>query len=359
MKRLLAAIALLTVPAAAQQRADRAPAAPAATEGRVERALRDAGFAGIFAVSEAGTRTAGGAIGEAAPGQPFLYEMLFPWASVTKQAVATMVMQDVAAGRVTLDAPASRYFRELRARPRSPTLRQLLQHRSGLRNPDDTPRDAGGWPTFYTGGPTGIEWCLGARRAPGGAWRYNNCDYLILGGILERVNRRPLADLFAERIAGPVGARVRFVGTPVGLDADTLWRGGPDIPYLQALDRFGSAGGLIGTADDMLAFDRGLMSGALLTERARAEMWRGDPKLGYQALGQWSFAAPIAGCAAPVRLVERRGAIGSFQVRNFIAPEQGVAMVLLTNRGEGSFDFGEIWQGKGVSHDTLAAVLCR
>lgn len=359
MRGLLAAVAFLAAPAAAQQRADTAAATPAATGVRVERALRDAGFAGVFAVSEAGTRTAGGAIGEAAPGQPFFYEMVFPWASVTKQAVATMVMQDVAAGRMALDAPASRYFRELRAGPRSPTLRELLQHRSGLRSPDASPSDAAGRPSFYTDGPTGIEWCLGARSAPGGAWRYNNCDYLILGGILERVNRRPLADLFAGRIAGPIGAEVRFVGTPAGLVADTVWRGGPDIPYLQALSRYGSAGGLMGTADDMLAFDRGLLSGALLTERARAEMWRGNPKLGYQALGQWSFAAPLAGCATPVRLVERRGAIGDFQVRNFIAPDQGVAMVLLTNRGEGSFDFGEIWQGKGVSHNALAAVLCR
>ena len=113
---------------------------------------------------------ASGAIGEAAPGRPFSYEMVFPWASVTKQAVAVMVMQDVEDGRIALDAPASRYMRELRAGPRSPTVRQLLQHRSGLRDPNDAP-------DFYTGGPTGIEWCLGARGSPSGERRSRwGCD---------------------------------------------------------------------------------------------------------------------------------------------------------------------------------------
>lgn len=348
MRRRLAALALsLAAPAAAQD-----------ARGRVEGALAASGFQGVFAVSEDGARSAGGAIGEAAPGRPFTYQMVFPWASVTKQAVAVMVMQDVAAGRLALDAPASRYLPALRGGGRSPSLRELLQHRAGLRNPDDSAPDAKGFPSFYTGGPTGIEWCLGGRAAPGGRWRYNNCDYLVLGGVLERVNGRPLPQLFAERIAGPAGARVRFVGEPVGLDADTVWAGGPDIGYVETFKRFGSAGGLIGTAADMLAFDRALLSGTLLADRARAEMWRGDPKLGFQALGQWSFPAPLKGCAGPVRLIERRGAIGPFQVRNFIAPDRGVAMVLLTNRGEDKFAFGEIWQGKGVSHDALAAALC-
>ena len=57
--------------------------------------------------------------------------------------------------------------------------------------------------------------------------------------------------------------------------------------------------------------------------------------------------------------MERRGAIGTFQARNFIAPDRNVAAVLLTNRAEGAFDFGEVWQGRGVSHDYLASILCR
>jgi D-alanyl-D-alanine carboxypeptidase len=362
VRRLLALLAALAAPAAAQE-----PARDdVAVRARFEQAVAGSGFQGVYALSSGGRRLAGGAIGEAAPGTPFAYEMVFPWASVTKQVVATMVMQEVAAGRVALDAPASRYLPELRRGGRSPTVRELLQHRSGLRNPDDSPADATGFPSFYKTGPTGLSWCYAGRGSPGGNWRYNNCDYLALGALLERVAKRPLPELYVERIGSATGVDARFVIGPGETRADADWRGGPDDAFRTMLARFGAAGGLVGTADDMLGFDQALMSGALLLDRDRAEMWRGDPELGYQALGQWSFDAPLKGCAGPVRLVERRGAIGRFQVRNVIAPDRGMAMVLLTNRGEpqgdgraeGAFDFGEIWRGRGPSHDLLAAALC-
>lgn len=355
MRRLFALMALAAAPLSAQE------TAPADAQARIERAVADSGFQGVYAVSRNGVRVAGGAAGESAPGQPFTYEMEFPWAGVTEQAMAALLMQDVAAGRIALDAPASRYLPSLRGGARSPTVRELLQHRSGLRNPDDSgPSDgkarAGGLPSFYTGGPTGIGWCVSGRARPGGNRRSNTCDYLVLGGIVELVNRRPLAELFAERISGPVGASVRFAGAEVGLDADSVWAGGPDIAFTEMLPRFGSAGALVGTAGDMLAFDGGLLSGALVPERVRPEMWRGDPRLDGEALGQTSFTATLKGCAGPVRIVERRGGIGRFQVRNFIAPDQGVAMVLLTNRS--AYDFGDVRQGTGAAHALLASALC-
>jgi D-alanyl-D-alanine carboxypeptidase len=254
-------------------------------------------------------------------------------------------MRRVASGDVALDAPASRYLPALRGTgPRSPTVRELLQHRAGSRRPE--------------GYPESLDWCLSGRGAPGGQWAYNNCDYQVLGAMLERLERRPLPELFAAEIAGPAGIDARFVVGPGDPRVDATWPGGPTDEERAVLARFGAAGGLVGTAEDLLAFDRALLTGAAVSERVRGEMWRGDPKLGFQALGQWAFDAPLKGCAGPVRLVERRGAIGRFQVRNFIAPDRGLAFVMLTNRAEGTFDFGEIWQGRGVSHDVLAAALC-
>lgn len=357
MKRAVALLALLAVPLSAREPTPmERDAANAATRARVERVVAGSGFAGNYAVAVGPRRIAGGSVGESAPGVPFVYDAVFPWASVTKQVVATMVMREVADGRIALDAPASRYMRELGTGPRSPTVRELLQHRSGLRNPDGSAKGADGEPSFYTTGPTGIEWCLGARGTPGGAWRYNNCDYLLLGGILERVRRRPLGELLAARVLNLTGIRVRFAAAEADGSPDNAWAGGLTPAERLALTRYGSAGSLVGTAEDMLAFDAALLSGALLPERQRAELWRGDPKLGYQALGQWSFTAQLAGCAAPVRIVERRGGIGRFQVRNLIAPDRGLAAVMLTNRRE--LEFGEIWQGEGLSHDLLAAALC-
>lgn len=122
------------------------------------------------------------------------------------------------------------------------------------------------------------------------------------------------------------------------------------------LTRFGAAGGLVGTPLDLLAMDRALLAGRLLSPAARDELGKGDPKLGYMGLAQWSFSAPLKGCSAPVRIIERRGGIERFQVRNIILPDLNRILILFTANGE--FDFGEIWQGKGLSHDLLAAAAC-
>lgn len=366
MKRALAALALLLAgPAVAQGGAgDRQAAATAAADAaareRVTRAITGGGFAGVYAVYAGPRRIAGGSVGEAAPGQGgFDYQVAWPWASVTKQVIATLIMQEVEDGRIALDAPASRYLPRLTG---GATVRQLLQHRAGLPNPETTAKDAGGVPAFYTAarynGAAGLDWCLTARSAPGGAWAYNNCDYLVLGALLQQVTRTPLPALFARRIAAPLGLTAGFIA-PVASTPDARWPGGPTDSERAQIARYGAAGALVGTPVDLITFDRALLSGALLTSEARAEMWRGDPALGFMGLGQWSFTAPLAGCAKPVRIVERRGAIGRFAVRNAILPDLGISVALFTNRGDpDTGGFGEVWQGKGITHDVLAAAAC-
>ena len=89
---------------------------------------------------------------------------------------------------------------------------------------------------------------------------------------------------------------------------------------------------------------------------ATATMWTGEPRWGYTALGAWAFPAKLTGCAKPTRLIERRGDVGGIQVRNILAPDAGLAFIVFTNNAD--FEFGEIWQGRGFSHDLLAADLC-
>lgn len=102
--------------------------------------------------------------------------------------------------------------------------------------------------------------------------------------------------------------------------------------------------------------DRALIDGTLLGKAATAEMWQGDPKAGYAALGQWSYPVTPKGCTTPQHVVERRGAVGNVQVRNLIAPERGIAIVAFA--ASTVPDFGEPWQGKGLTWELLSAALC-
>jgi len=276
----------------------------------------------------------------------------WPWASVTKQVIAVLVMQEVEAGRLALDAPASSYFGRLGDDPPSPTVRQLLQHRSGLPDPDTTEADEEGVPSFYRDGPTGVDWCLQDRTRPSDDWSYNNCDYIVLGALLEQVTDQPLADLIERRIGEPSG----WTDTQL-ISADDMHGyvgGSPD--YTNRIARYGASAALVGPLEDMLSFDRALLGGALLGEEALATLWDSDPALGYMALGQWVFEAPLDFCDAPVRIVERRGAIGKYQARNIVFPELGMSVAIATDQPD--FEFGEIWMGQGFMHDLLSAVAC-
>jgi hypothetical protein len=106
----------------------------------------------------------------------------------------------------------------------------------------------------------------------------------------------------------------------------------------------------------LLAFDRALMGGKLVSAASLGDLWKGELKLGYSAQGAWAFSADLKGYGGAVDLVERRGDFGCVQVRNIFAPKLGRVLIVSTNRND--LDFGEIWRGKGLSFDLLSAALC-
>ena len=283
-------------------------------------------------------------------GAKFEVGYLWPWASVTKQVVAVMVMQEVEAGKLALDVPVSTYLNDWPMGGReAPTLRQLLQHQSGLYDPED---DAGF--VWDTAAPIDPMMCVAQRQtAPGGAFNYNNCDFLLVGRILEASTGTDMPTLFETRFRKPLKMKkARFAYSRILLGPTT------GRPGAEGIEHYGAAGGLVGTPEDLLKFDRALMSGKLLSEQSRAEMWRGDPDLGYTALGQWDATLPLAGCSEPVRIIERRGAIDGYQARNFILPDLGIAIVAFVGRSEGQYDFGEPWSQSGLSYELLSAAAC-
>lgn len=292
---------------------------------------------------------------------PFDRRASWRWASVTKQVVATLIMQEVATGRISLERTVAEYLPRFgSASAAKIRIADLLRHQSGLPNPDESPRDKEDVPAFYSRSKAfdrSLEtgWCAGMPKAPpGGNVEYNNCDFLVAGAVLEAVTGKRWDQLVAERIAKPlklttVGAYPKSGPSMRGFDGD---KREPDYQ----LEHFGAAGALFGSPLDLWKFDRALMNGKLLPADLRDRMWDGKAELGYAALGQWAFPARPEGCAAPFRIIERRGAIGAVQVRNLMVPEHDLVIIAFTNRAE--FDFGEIWQDKGFSHDLLKTLLC-
>ncbi|HEY0316303.1 MAG TPA: serine hydrolase domain-containing protein [Sphingomonas sp.] len=292
---------------------------------------------------------------------------MWRWASVSKQLAATIVMQEVEAGRLSLDRPITDWW------PEWPqiysdliTIRDLLQHTSGLADPnEDGPNAPGGMPLFYRPPPArgsmiyeATHYCAEHPRAkPGLVYHYDNCDFIVLGALLERTTGKPYAQLLQERIAAPLGLKLGLFSPDRPPAQHVRGVAGPGAPEdIGNLGTYGAAGSVYGAPLALYAFDRALLEHRLLGEAATAEMWRGEPKWGAAALGQWQYETRLAGCPAPVSVVERRGQIGGVQVRNFILPAMGKALVMFTRRGD--FPFGEVWRNAGFAYRALSAVGC-
>jgi len=327
-------------------------AAAAPDMDRLDRAVEAAAKAGFKGQVLAGDRDAvlyDRTVGMATPD-------LWIWGSVSKQIAATLVMMEVERGTLSLDDTVAE---RLPAFPDpdtgAATLRQLLQHTSGLPDPDA----AGDGDVYRRAGPTAggtadaLGLCAGPRARPTGTFAYNNCDTIVLGAVLEAATGLSFGELFARKIAEPLdlkGARMARPGETFAVGNSA----GAERPVYVAA--YGPAGALVGPARDLMAIDQALLTGALVSPESAETLWRGEPSLRYVALGAWGFTAPLAGCAQPVRLVERRGIVDGVQTRNLLAPDLGRALILLTP--DADLDFGEIWQGEGLTHDMAAAVFC-
>lgn len=286
------------------------------------------------------------------------------WASVTKQITTTIAMQEVAAGRLDLDAPIIRYLPDSKAPfANRITARMLMQHISGLPRTEEAPIGADGWSTFYSvnlGSPeTGRTWCEGpTTREPLSGFFYGDCDFIMMAAVIEATSGKPYADLIATRIAQPLGLSSVGVFPRAEPTVAGYADGKPESSAFR-LENFGGAGAIYGTTRDLLAFDRALMTGKLLPDAARSIMWEGKPEYGMAALGQWSFSSPLKDCGdIPVRIIERRGFIGGVVLRNIILPDLNTVIIMTSNRAEAEAAFGEIWQQAGITHDVMRAALC-
>lgn len=268
-------------------------------------------------------------------------EKPWQWASVTKQFVAVLVMQDVQAGRLTLNDTVEDRLPDFSGEGREAvTIEQLLRHTSGLGVPDSLPESMDTDP---------VAFCrLPMREAPGTSFEYNNCDTAIAAAILERVNGVSWARLLRARILEPLKMRDSGVLTAPVTDGSVITSGTPHL--------YGASAAMYGTLKDLLRFNAGLMSGELLDPESLEQLWSGDPKLGFVALGAWEYEAQLRGCKRRVRLVERRGDVGDIQVVSVIAPKLGTSMAAFIREPEA--EFGEIWTQRGLVFELASEVFC-
>jgi len=107
-----------------------------------------------------------------------------------------------------------------------------------------------------------------AQFEPGTQWRYSNTNYTLLGMIIEKAAKMPLAEAYRTNIYEPLDMTSTFLDCYEAPLADVVHgytASGDTVTDVTELhESVGwSAGGLVSTAPDLIAFARGLFSGAL------------------------------------------------------------------------------------------------
>jgi D-alanyl-D-alanine carboxypeptidase len=241
---------------------------------------------------ERGAQQAASGVADLRTGQPMRPDLHFRAGSMTKSLVATVVLQLVAEGGLSLEDTVQRWQPGILPYGEQLTIRRLLSHTSGV--PDYVPTV---YPTLY-GSRQGrlrvwtprelVALVAGQplRFPPGTSWSYANTGYILLGLIVEAATGRTLGRELARRISEPLGLRgtlfpVSSTGIPVprsrgySLPQDSQGQvlSGPLLDFTALSPSWaGAAGGLVSDLEDLTRFFRTLLGGGLVPPGLLAEM---------------------------------------------------------------------------------------
>jgi CubicO group peptidase (beta-lactamase class C family) len=163
----------------------------------------------ILRVEVDGQEVVTAALGESMTGVPATIDMHFRNGAVAVSYMATLLLQLVDDGVVSLDDPIAAWLPNLPEADQV-TLRMLANMTAGY--PDFVPNP--GFETAIYADPfqqwtaeelIAIGLSTPRRFAPGANWDYSHTNYVILGQALEVIADRPLDTLMNERIFAPLG----------------------------------------------------------------------------------------------------------------------------------------------------------
>jgi D-alanyl-D-alanine carboxypeptidase len=342
------------LPPVRRYRARATPSLRAALDARLDVLRVKTGIPGIsvsivFADGSRWDGTSG--MADVAARRPVTPDTVFPVASISKTFTAALILALAAEGRIGLDLPVTSYLPALPI-DHAITVRQLLDHRSGLRD-------------FFFG--PGIDRALLSRPGlvwtadrslryvgkpfgkPGTAWHYSNTNYLLLGLLAQAVTGETVAaqlhDRFLSRLGldhtsyqavepprGPLTHAYRFTGANLRLPPIDLADGSKVAPFTSVVTAAGAAGSIASTAGDLATWSRALYDGDALDPLSRAAMVADAlPTTSYLPTVAYGLGVQVAPINGYVTLGHSGRFLGAWGAVRWIADEH-IAIAVLTNQ---------------------------
>jgi CubicO group peptidase (beta-lactamase class C family) len=297
---------------------------------------------GVLANGEVTERAYG--VADLDTGEALQPDARFRVASITKSFVAMLAMSLVDEGMLALDDPVE----GLHLPWPGVTLRHLLSHQAGL---------AAEWPVplaQYGDGDDALERLaqdspLAGAVGPGELFAYCNAGYWLSGALVARITGETFEDAMRGRLLEPLGLEgtsfeahgivPRHRADPGSLQH----RVAEPLPYSRARR---PSGGLCSCAGDLLQFAAHLLggSGPLAADSLR-ELQRPQASLAEGAYGLGLGVLRIRGRTT----VEHGGEVPGYRSLLLLLPEDGTALVLLTNSDRGRVAVEYVLDGLGLA----------
>ena len=346
----------LTTPALAAETGESAAAAPDPSESALAAAATYGGAVSAqYALWQDGEITAAGQTGvySKTENRVLTGEILYGVGSVSKIYTTVAVMQLAERGKLSLDAPVTRYLKDFKmadSRYKEITVRMLLNHASGLMGTglsgamlfDEASSDA----------TDGLLEALSTQRLaadPGAYSVYCNDGFTLAELVVEAVSGMDFMDYVDRYILAPVGLEDTFAP---GRDFDSARLAktyfGDDTRALptDSLNVIG-AGGIYATASDLAAFGgaltgTGLLRQSSLDAMAYPEYSRGiwpEDTLDAMAYGLgWDSVETYPFCQSGITALSKGGDTLSYHAGLVILPEYDMAAAVVSSGGMSTYN---------------------
>jgi D-alanyl-D-alanine carboxypeptidase len=266
-------------------------------------------------------------------------ETVFHICSISKNILAAVLLQLVDEGKLNLDDDVTKYVPEAPTHGRHVTIRQLLNHTSGIYSFTSLPEAADNERLDLTheqvmalikNKPLDFE--------PGTSWRYDNSAFYIAGMVVERITKQEYADYILEHVFKPLGmnwaslcnARMVVPHLASGYEVD---RGRLVNTAFMSWKVPSAAGAVCATATDLLKWQAALNAGRFLGTQS-LQLVRTPTALADGTLIDYGLGTRL-GFLERHRVLGHTGSGGGFGTVLETFPDDHLSIVVLMNTDNG------------------------
>lgn len=247
-------------------------------------------------------------------------------ASAAKSLTAVAVAALIQTRKLSYDAPVAQFFPGLKNLLQNVRVKHLLSHTSGLEDYYKLRTATPG----YTNADVLAALALQKKPLgkPGKKFHYANSNYVLLAEIVAQVTRKPFQDFLREKIFTPAGMQQTLFKSELAPQKNAVIALAPDGKPFEYPFMTTGPGGVYSTLDDVLQFDRALMSGKLVQATAFRQMVAAqahveDRQVDY---GHGWYTVPER------KIAYHDGNFSGYHTMNWLQLGDQTAIILLANR---------------------------